>query len=126
MKLLTRAQFLELPAGVFYAKNPQRGTDGVNSISIFFDDLCVKDETCRDDKGRAIDWWYRSLNSYDNEGDSNFYEQYMRLKGGESVPLLSSISRDGLFDQDDLFLVYEQADLSALAQLMQAAMAVTP
>ncbi len=126
MKLLTRAQFLELPEGVFYAKNPQEGCDGTASVSMIFGDLEIKHETYRDSNGRAIDWRSQSLNMYDNHGDSDIYERLVELRSGGSVPLCDYTTRDGLFDEDDMFLVYERADLEALAKLVEAAKAVTP
>lgn len=127
MKLLSRAQFLELPEGVFYAKNPQHGTDGVTSVSLCFDALEVKGETCRSADGRAIDWRSLSLNIWDFHDSNDMHDHWEAMRSkGVSMPFNDGMTRDGLFDEDDLFLVYERADLDALAKLVEAAKAVTP
>lgn len=114
MRLLTRVQFLDLPEGVLYAKVPE---------PIVFDDLCVKGETCRHEDGRAFDWWYRSLNDYDSDNDGDCVGKFDQLKAGGSVPLHNAWARDGLFDEGDMFLVYEDADCARLLQLVHEARA---
>jgi hypothetical protein len=44
------------------------------------------------------------------------------LKNGTSYPINKSESRDGMFDEEDLFLVYEKEDLQFIAERIKEAL----
>lgn len=102
MRVVDRAGFLALPAGTVYAKIPQKWIVG---------DICVKAGNCGDN-----DWFYESFDWVD-AGDSN--EAVRRLDemadSGASYPVQKGAGRDGLFDPDDLFLIYEPDDVAYIA-----------
>lgn len=110
MRILDRAEFLKQPAGIFYAKGRPWA----------FDTLCIKGETTKS----GNDWLY--LNPcWVAAKDSNeaFDRLETMLSGGTSFPGDDAYGRDGMFDVDAIFLVFELADLTALRAFVDAAIA---
>lgn len=82
-------------------------------------ELTVKGDSILSSQG---DFWMQSLNTIDSFDCGEWVErQETMLKTGCSYPLDTSIQRDGCFDQDDLFLVYELKDLRLLRYLIDKA-----
>lgn len=111
MKIVDRAAFLKLPAGVIYAQ----GEPWV------FDGLHVKGENVNDN-----DWYARPLDWIASGKDDG--EQFSRLnlmlEAGASYPIADYEQRDGSFNADAIFLIYEAADLDSLQRDIEAARAV--
>lgn len=118
MKLLTRAQFLELPAGVIYCQGKP----------IYFGGPAVKGDTVResrDGEGEGVDWWSRNLEMWDFDSTEQMSADFDKMLTGATYPLNASETRDGCFEADELFLVYEPADLDALQAVIDAARKVS-
>lgn len=100
MKIINRKEFLELPAGVIYAK--------CNSYA--FGDLSIKG------KSVANDWYYRSLLEIDSNDTMEMLEKIDRAReDGESFSLdLECECRDGFYDADQEFVVFEEMDARKL------------
>lgn len=95
-----------MPSGTVYAKFIPNDS---------FGDLCVKYDTW------SNDWIYQPLNDFDNYDTSE--ERYalideMREKGTSHSLLYDSSSRDGFFDEDQLFAIWEKEDVIKLASLL--------
>ncbi len=101
---------MALPAGTIYAKGKPH----------WFEGFMVKGDTIVHD-GKAIDWAYRDLVSWDSRDSGEFGERFDRMVAGESFPINEDYGRDGCFDHVDLFLVYEADDLASLAAAIEAA-----
>lgn len=98
MKIVDRKTFLAMPAGTVYAKIPVRWI--VNN-------LCVKFETTD-----YNDWYYMSFDWVDASDSGEAIDRLEEMwKSGTSYPVQNSVARDGLFDEDDHFLVYEQEEV---------------
>ncbi len=107
MKVYNRERFLELPPGTIYAK----GKPWV------FDGLMVKGDTLPYD-----DWFYRGLIDIDASHSGEWSDRLGRmLIEGDSYPMNTAYGRDGIFDSEELFLVYEEADLNELISVLVAA-----
>lgn len=110
MRLLSRAEFLRQPAGVVYAK----------AEPCVFEDLCIKGESWPTDF-----WAVEGLGgclAFDHEGQ--LMEAFDQMEAGHSWPMdFETETRDGLFDEDQLFAVFEAADVAALIARLQAALA---
>lgn len=105
MKLLKLEEFVKLPAGTIYKKN-----SGI--------ELEIKGDWVSDD-GR--DWSSTSFAA--DCGDDQ--DTYIGLMIGESYPIQTEIySRDGCFDADEEFLVYESWDLEQLKLAIDRAISV--
>jgi hypothetical protein len=99
MRIYTRAAFLALPAGTLYCK----------CRPWVFEELCVKEDSWPND------FVFVNLQTIDSSSSEESTDRLDRmLEEGVSFPLNNATQRDGCFDETDLFLVYEQADLKAL------------
>ncbi len=116
MKLFRRSAFLELPAGIFYSKGKPWA----------FRDLCVKNDTIYSDDGKAIDWYYRSFNWIAGSGSDDFRQLQLMLETGCSVDMIDALERDGCFDDEEVFLVLEAADIARVYSAAGRAIAITP
>lgn len=114
MRLYTRKEFMELPAGTIYVKTQAiGGCEG----------LCVKSETMYSKiDGESIDFYCRELTTYDADDSKDAVEKWdAMLKNKKSVSIEQDYGRDGMFDNEDLFLVYEENDLNELISVFKEA-----
>ena len=114
MRRIDRETGLGMPPGVFYFKESDR-------------QLSIK----RDTVGARWNDWYalevagieppdadgRDWADATNEAESKMLE-------GASMPLLETVTRDALFDQDETFFVFEAADLLELQARIDKALSV--
>lgn len=109
MKIYNRQDFLKL--GVcLYCKGSQWA----------FYDMCIKTESIFDANGKGIDFFYQSLCDIEKQNGIELTDEYEEmLKTGASKQINKSTSRDGCFDDDDIFLVYELKDISNLYCIMK-------
>lgn len=102
MRIVDRQTFLALPAGTVYQKWEP----------CFFGETCIKGETTPHD-----DWYEtRITGAIEHDDSEEFFERCTDMaEQGASVPMeFDTICRDGFFDQDQLFAVFEPADVAAL------------
>jgi hypothetical protein len=112
MRVVDRKTFLALPEGTIYAKGKEW----------FFGGLSVKYDTT--DYG---DWWSLDPCWIDSKtGDLGEVVDLLEamLKDGKSEPMETAISRDGLFQEGALFLVFERGDLMKLREFLDKAVAL--
>lgn len=107
MKLLNREQFLKMPAGTIFAKGKP----------LYFHGLEIKFETTQYNDYWSLDPAWIDSNDL-NEADKYFDEM---LTKGASYPMDNGISRDGLFEEDAIFLVWEKNDLVLLKEYIENA-----
>jgi hypothetical protein len=106
MKIVDRKTFLALPPETLFSKY-----GGPESCVI--GELLIKGETWTND------FLYQEIvDSVNTDSGGDAYEIIERAeKSGESFAMdFNCLSRDGLFDQDQLFLVWEKADVDALKE----------
>ena len=105
MKIVDRKTFLSLPAGTVYSKY----------APCFFDGLAIK---CSDpNDGRSNDFLYDDLIAPVDAHDSDeFCAMCENAEHGKLIPLTftENTSRDGLFENEQLFAIYEDADVVAM------------
>lgn len=112
MRLYNRQEFMKLPAGTIFAKGKEW----------YFESIDVKDETCVHE-GKNIDFFVHGLDWVDADSSDQAFERLEDMKtNGTSYPMQNSISRDGCFDEEDLFLVYEKKDLKRLQVMIEKAL----
>ena len=112
MKIVNRKTFLSLPAGTVYQKYEP----------CWFGDLAIKGETVS-----GVDWyawqigpWFESMN---DSGEHFETIQQAEATGEETGPMDFEIEgRDGLFDYDQLFAVWSEADVKGLANRLLSAL----
>lgn len=110
MRIVSRKVFLELPTGTVYSKYEGSGNveglftkgDTTESGNDFLYDSLL-DETLTNSSGERFDLFERA------EMDSNFkFELDLNYTG-----------RDGLFSDDQLYMVYDNTDVLNLIQKLQ-------
>lgn len=113
MRIYNRDEFLKLPAGTIFAKGKPQ----------YFESLSVKADSMPND------FIYRQLVWFESHGDTGDEFDLGRrfnamVENGASFRMEQSYGRDGCFDDEDLFLVYESADLLELREIIDAALAL--
>jgi hypothetical protein len=110
VRIYRRKEFLTMPAGTIYAKGKQWHFDGFN----------VKADTLA-----SNDWVQLSPMWIEAHNDADQFDKLdAMLENGESCPMAESYGRDGCFDEEEIFLVPERADLEKLRAMIDAALAV--
>lgn len=105
MKILNRKQFLALPEGVLY----------ISGTPWAFGNLHIKGRTSELFGKPYNDWYEIDLTYIEHEESGQYFDKLQEMRDtGKSYPLEISQTRNGLFDEDELFLVYEKADLLLL------------
>lgn len=111
MRIYRRKEFLALPAGTAYCKGKE----------FVFEGLTFKGEGY----GMANDWFVFDPAWVDGQDSGECLHRLDEmLQAGASYPMQDSICRDGLYDDDAIFLVFERADLMKLREHIDAAIAV--
>lgn len=109
MRIYRRAEFLALPSGTIYSKGKRW----------YFNHIEIKGETLTNDWLSISPMW---IEAYDDG------EQWERLEAmlekGASYPMQEDFGRDGCFDDEEIFLVPEKADLEKLRAMVDAALTV--
>lgn len=113
MKVVDRKAFLMLPAGTIYCKGKQWFFEGIN----------IKGDSI--DNGMSGDWWTLNMAWADAPNSNEAFDLLeASLATGSSFPHQDGESRDGLFADDAIFLVFERADLLTLRGYVDAALAL--
>lgn len=110
MRIYTRKEFLKLPAGVAYCKGIKWCFDGLNF------------------KGDSLsnDWWSTDPAWVDGEDSAMCFSRLEEmLESGASYPIQEDQGRDGLFQEDDIFLVLDKYDLLKLREWTDIAILVS-
>lgn len=116
MRIYTRQEFMRLPEGTLFSKGKP----------IHFSRLMAKGETLFTDD-IANDFCCLELLDWESSGTDDWEERFDgMLERRESYPMNDLWGRDGYFDEDDLFLVFEPADLDALSEIIATAKKVAP
>src|ERR1700744_101724 len=104
MKIIDRKAFLKLPPGTLYAKYRSLGCWG---------DLVIKMESTE-----YNDWYqYSLLNGWAGcDNSDQFFDRVQQCEKGEAELQndLDCEGRDGLFEDDQLFIVYDNTDIRQL------------
>lgn len=113
MRIVNREQFLALPAGTLYQKYEPCYTQGA---------IEIKQESLYND------WYALSLDGVISLGSNNSGELYESLERmemrGASYPIdLNTVSRDGLYNEDQLFLIWGRSDVEQLSAKLIAILA---
>lgn len=112
MRIVTRDEFLKLPKGTLFAKFQPN----------VFDDYCIKDETIGD-----IDFFYSPLWPQLDTEDSNqtdlMLDELINDPNLSKPVVYNNLFRDGCFDEDQLFAVFDASDVKALISELQSTIA---
>jgi hypothetical protein len=99
MRIVDRTTFLALPSNTLFSKYQP----------CYFGDLCIKMESLTND------FFYQQLHdAVETQGDFTDTCDKASLSGASINTDLSCEARDGMFDDDQLFAVWEPKDVQAL------------
>ena len=103
MKIINRKEFMEMPAGtVFSYYHP-----------CVFQGLYIKDSA--PEKGYPDFSMSDLIGAVENYSSEDFNDKCDRMEAGESLPVDFECSgREGLFDDELLYAIYETADIQKL------------
>lgn len=111
MRIVDRKTFLAMPSGTVFAK----------FAPCWFGDLHIKGDSLdsNDFIAEAI------TDAFDNNGSEQFADRCYEMKDkGASYPMtFDATMRDGLFDDDQLFAVWDRSDVTALIERLSRALA---
>jgi hypothetical protein len=106
MRVVNRQDFLRLPAGTIYCKGVQWAFDG----------LCIKGDSL------GNDWVYLDMAGPDASDSGEATDILGKsLNDKTSFRSETSYGRDGCFDDDAVFLIFESEDLDRLRAFIDAA-----
>ncbi len=106
MRVVNRKAFLALPEGTIYCK----GEEWV------FEGLCIKERNSGEN-----DWYEYDPAWIDEDSSTCFDSLSEMLESGASRPMQDTICRDGCYDDDAIFLVFERGDLLKLRDRLNVA-----
>lgn len=120
MRIVDRKTFLSLPSGTVFAKFGRQPKDG-SHLNLTLSEIAIKGETSYTDFCvQELIPWFEGVS--DSAGHFAVFESM--LKGEHSPPLdYECDGRDGLFDEDQLFAVWERDDLQRLLARLRTALA---
>lgn len=109
MKIVNLDQFLAMPPGTVFAKY----------VPCIFEDLMIKGDTLPAPR----DFCYQDIIQIESGPDSSGPDALFVAENGGSVSLdLDCQGRDGCFEADQLFAVYEKRDVLQLIARLQTAL----
>lgn len=111
MKIISRDKFMKMPIGtVFSYYEPC----SFRNLNIKVSDLSG---------GYINDFLYDSvIGSINSESSTDFMDKCVQMEKGDSVPVdFEQTSREGLFDDGQLFAIYEKKDVEKLIKRLYAA-----
>lgn len=111
MRLVKRQELLELPAGTLFSEFIDKW---------YFAGLQLKGATLSDGE-KNYDFLVRSLDWPEAEGTHEAIDRLDEMYEDSSVsyPTEKHYGREGLYDDEKLYLVYEPADTAALIAALQ-------
>lgn len=109
MRVYKRDDFLKLPAGIIFSQGNKW----------CFQDISVKGETLTND------FMYMDFCTLEAQNSDMLFTQLEdSLENGTSYTINESYTRDGYFDDQDVFLVFEKDDISKMEGLLNESMTV--
>lgn len=108
MKIITRAEMLKMPKGTVYS---------------YYEPCCFRElEIKADEPGNyENDWLFDSLiGAVKNDSSGDYSEKCTLMEAGDSQEVdFEYTGRDGLFEDEQLYAVYEKEDVEALIKRLQ-------
>lgn len=109
MKIYSRSEFMKLPPGTVFSSGEP----------MVFLDLYVKGDSWE------VDFLQSSLIGIDSFDSRQTVERFDEMnEKGISYPINKHFGREGLFDEEMLYLVYEKEDLIYLKEIIEEALRI--
>lgn len=110
MRIVKRQELMSMPKGTLFTNVYLR--DGYaewldGGLEVFGGALYGVD-------GRAYDFASRSIGTFQSDSSDEHWQRHDDLLNGASYPVNTDYGREGMFDDDAQYLVYEQADVECI------------
>ena len=107
MRIVNREKFLQLPKGTVYAEYEP----------CIFGALSIK-SNCT---SSGNDFYFAIVNSVESSGSEEMLDRLIEMKeNGKSFPIELDVTyRDGCFNDDQLYAVWEKEDVQSLITVLQ-------
>jgi hypothetical protein len=116
MKIVSKAELLQMPKGTPFAD--YRNTPDMlwtTPPTMILDSICYHTET-----GEAFDFFYTTVDSPEFHDTGELFERCDRMADhGDSYPVDLTIQREGLYDPDMRYIVWEPEDVQRIINLLQ-------
>ena len=110
MKIFSRSEFMKLPEGTIFSSGER----------FAFSYLHIKGETW------GVDFLQSSLIDIESFSCQENFDRLDEMdQKGVSYPIRTSYEREGLFDENMVYLVYEKEDLKYMIEQMEKALEIT-
>jgi hypothetical protein len=115
MRIVKHQEFLTLPSGTFFSYHGSiKGTESTGT------GLCIKFNSLHGNGRRNIDFIYLEVTGdqiIPSDGSDCGSGAELEMLIGRSVPAdFTGTKRDGLFDSDALYLIYEKDDMLRMVE----------
>lgn len=119
MKIVNRLEFMKLPSGTLYKKF---------TTPFAFEDLAVKFDSLSFHEDGTGDFVRMGLAEVEWDETSQMFDRLDEMmEQGASYPLdLDCAGRDGCFEPDAMFLVFEREDVIKLRDFLTELLATSP
>lgn len=110
MRIIDKQKLMECPDGTLFCEY----------TPCVFGNWCIKHETIRDKKGHGTDFIFKQLNSL---GGTAVMVDTLDKALTEETSFsfdLEDTTRDGLYDDEQLYAVYENDDIGQLIRLLMS------
>jgi len=109
VKIVSKDELKKMPKGTPFAEYHGKEKMWPQSFDIFVDDCEYID-----------DFHYRSMDSPEHDDSEQLWERQAEMgSGGASYPVDLEIDREGLYDPDTRYLVWEPDDVRRIINLLQ-------
>jgi len=107
MRIVSRSIFVTMPPPVAYQKM---------KVGYVFEGLAVKTDTCGPN-----DWWYLSFDGIESHDTGEWVDRMRKMCEDNTAhyPMERSVSRDGMFDDSEMFMVYDREDIASIIEALQ-------
>lgn len=118
MKIVNAEEFLKLPKFTLYCEYMP---------CVYESNMCIKleslySEYCHDmPDGVYMDFFYQTIDTVENKGSEDWLKKLDEMKEkGSSFPVdKDNSSRDGGYDNDQLYMIYEKEDVIAIIEMLK-------
>lgn len=110
MKIVNAEEFLKLPEFTLYCKYEP---------CIYQGNMCIKLESIYDGD-ESIDFFYQTIDQVQHQDSDDWFEKLDEMEEkGSSFPVdKENSSRDGCYDKDQLYMIYEKEDVLAIIEML--------
>lgn len=109
MRIINLNEFLSMPSGTVYCKYESFGNLG---------EICIKSDT------RGVDWLYSELANFDSESSEDFFDKVSKAEKDSTFEIdndPTTIQRDGMFEDDQMFAVFNLQDVHEMIEALREA-----